>query len=602
MRLQQTYGLGVIFVLATGCKLFQEKSTEAGAAAPEVFGNESCDVIVAGGTTAGVAAAISAAREFEAERAGRRACLVEPTDWAGGQLTSSGVTAVDFAHHKIPYNGKVLNLSKLTRDVQNNSNVFVEWMNAIAPARNGYFEMSNNPGKCWVSVRCYEPEILLGAVNRTLVQLEAAGALKVFYNAVPKSVVKNQNAIASMKIIQREPRGGADQERLSAVIADWYSPKSSANFSKRVIVLNGRDGKTPTVVDATEWGEVMVLSGASYMQGVEASEAAPESTNATCGQAIVYPLAISYEKQDMAVPEWVEKMPVPYPQHYSINDESGSRFNWLDVWTYRRIAYKASPKPGASQPPVRGVPAPAEGDISQQNWTLGNDFPYGYLYLAPSSAKAQITDWRGGVNVKVLEEAERHAVGWYKYLRETAPQDIAPKLVPIPVLGTKYGLSKVPYIRDTRRSVGVGGFVMKYAGEMLEGINYPDSIGVGSYVPDVHSTKTPGCSMPGHIMAADHAPKPFTLAMRAHTNRDVSNLLVAGKTMAQTFLVNAATRLHPIEFASGTGAGVMASYMQQKGMMSSAVVGSGADVKEVQSRINARHGTTQWKNVEKALE
>jgi uncharacterized protein YfiM (DUF2279 family) len=108
--------------------------------------------------------------------------------------------------------------------------------------------------------------------------------------------------------------------------------------------------------------------------------------------------------------------------------------------------------------------------------------------------------------------------------------------------------------------------------------------------------------MPAHILSANHAPMPFTLALRAHTNKTVSNLLVAGKTMAQTFLVNAATRLHPIEFASGTGAGVLASYMQQKKMTSAKVAASGTDVQEVQSRIDTRHGTTRWKNVENALE
>ena len=28
-------------------------------------------------------------------------CLFEPTDWVGGQLSSSGVPAVDFAYHKV---------------------------------------------------------------------------------------------------------------------------------------------------------------------------------------------------------------------------------------------------------------------------------------------------------------------------------------------------------------------------------------------------------------------------------------------------------------------------------------------------------------------
>ena len=48
-----------------------------------------CEVLVVGGGTGGVAAALAAARR------GRQTCLVEETDWLGGQLTSQGVSALD---------------------------------------------------------------------------------------------------------------------------------------------------------------------------------------------------------------------------------------------------------------------------------------------------------------------------------------------------------------------------------------------------------------------------------------------------------------------------------------------------------------------------
>ncbi|MCH9683540.1 MAG: FAD-dependent oxidoreductase, partial [Deltaproteobacteria bacterium] len=56
---------------------------------------QTCDVIVAGGSTAALAAAMTSARE------GAATCLVEPTDWIGGQLTAGGVPAVDFAWHQV---------------------------------------------------------------------------------------------------------------------------------------------------------------------------------------------------------------------------------------------------------------------------------------------------------------------------------------------------------------------------------------------------------------------------------------------------------------------------------------------------------------------
>ncbi len=56
---------------------------------------------------------------------------------------------------------------------------------------------------------------------------------------------------------------------------------------------------------------------------------------------------------------------------------------------------------------------------------------------------------------------------------------------------------------------------------------------------------------------------PFYIPFCALTNRAYGNLLVAGKTMAQSFMANSATRLHPIEWSTGTAAGTAAALMAQ---------------------------------------
>lgn len=566
---------------------------------PSVGPEGECDVIVVGGSTAALGAALAAAKEFQSESQGRVACLTEPTNWLGGQLTSGGVTAVDWAHHKTAWNGKNLNLSKLSRRVENNSREFASLMEAVAPSRNGVFEMPENPGKCWVSVRCYEPNSILDAINNRVNTFVKSGSLKVFMRTVPKSITKVQGAIVSVNVIRRTPINSEfDDERLSQVIADWYTPGDTTRFRKETIALTGRGGKLPVVIEATEWGEVMVLAGASFMQGVESSESVPAATNNTCGQALVYPMALAWQKDKQALPSWVSEFQPPNPTHYTLTD-NGRVFSWAEVWTYRRIKYGAK---SGGMPPIFGVESPSEGDISEQNWTMGNDYPYGYLFRLPTDARAQVAEWMGGVSIAVLAAAEAHAVGWFSFMRNAAQESVREKIVPAAVLGTRYGFSKVPYIRDTRRSIGVGNFVMKYTGEAAEGFQYPDSIGIGTYVADVHAIKTPGCSMPPH-MSVPPTPKPFHLSLRAHTNRDVGNLLVAGKTMAQTFLLNAATRLHPIEFASGTGAGVAAALMATKQILSSAaLVASSTDVAEIQRRIEANHGPITWRSIDSSLE
>ena len=58
-----------------------------------------CDVLVVGGGLGGVAAAWAAARR------GRRVCLLEETDWIGGQATSQGVSSLDEHEHIEAFGG-----------------------------------------------------------------------------------------------------------------------------------------------------------------------------------------------------------------------------------------------------------------------------------------------------------------------------------------------------------------------------------------------------------------------------------------------------------------------------------------------------------------
>ena len=75
------------------------------------------------------------------------------------------------------------------------------------------------------------------------------------------------------------------------------------------------------------------------------------------------------------------------------------------------------------------------------------------------------------------------------------------------------------------------------------------------------------CTFPAYVNSG-HETLPFCIPFRALTNERYGNLLVAGKTMAQSFLANAATRLHPIEWSTGTAAGVAAAAMSRNGWTS----------------------------------
>jgi hypothetical protein len=332
-------------------------------------------------------------------------------------------------------------------------------------------------------------------------------------------------------------------------------------MQKTLVMMAPKQG-LPVVIDATEWGEGLVLSGASYLQGVEKeSETDLSVSQPQCTQAFVFPLALRKEASDVPVPEFLgtpEKQMATqkYKDHYELADSvklggSGRVYSFEHVWTYRRLFSN----PG--QVFLKAHPA----DISQQNWTAGNDYPYRPLLLTPAETRKTLKQWRGGVDVESLKEAQDHAHGWYLFLRNT--QEGGKTLNLSQVYGTSSGLSKIPYVRDTRRSVGIDGFVLAYGGN--KGISIGTSWGnetaaIGLYVPDIHPVAGKICQMPSYVLGRELAPVPFSIPLKALTNKNIKNLIVAGKTMAQSFAANSATRVHPIEFASGVAAGILAPF------------------------------------------
>ena len=64
-----------------------------------------------------------------------------------------------------------------------------------------------------------------------------------------------------VECVQRTPRNVSVEWALplSAMLVDWYSPQDSANFTKTVLLITPK-----VVVDATEFGDVVVTSGAAF--------------------------------------------------------------------------------------------------------------------------------------------------------------------------------------------------------------------------------------------------------------------------------------------------------------------------------------------------
>jgi len=536
---------------------------------PAADGPLEFDVVVAGGSTAAFAAALAAAES------GARTALIEPTDWIGGQLTSSGVPAVDEAWHSIKPasdGGKPYSVAAVARTPANMTPSFLALMKGI-----------KDPANCWVSRFCFCPDAFVVGQLQPL-QIAAGDRLVVFLETVVKQVELSADGtrVAAITCVSRSPRPAVvdrGYDRLpSEDLADWYSPRDSERFTKRVLRFASTRSERPTVfIDATEWGEVLALSRQPYLQGVEDADGSLDCRD-TCGQATVYCFAQQLHAEPVNEPDRAVKAgELGYGAYRDKPDA------WTKIWTYRRIRGR--------------TPAAAAGDICLQNWGYsekhregGNDYPFYYLFLSREQAAAEVDDWRGGINLEALRGAEDRAFGWHQWFRKHAGDaGVDPARISLcpAVLGTGHGLAKLPYIRDTRRSIGLDGFVLRFSDltgppGQKTGTVFPDRIALGAYPADIHPIA--GCDMPDYCKGA-HDTLPFCIPFRALTHRELGNLLVVGKTMAQSFLANSATRLHPIEWSTGTAGGVAAAHMARTGRSSREAL---AAITEIQGEIRQK--------------
>jgi hypothetical protein len=92
-------------------------------------------------------------------------------------------------------------------------------------------------------------------------------------------------------------------------------------------------------------------------------------------------------------------------------------------------------------------------------------------------------------------------------------------------------------------------------------VRWSDTVGLAEYLfADVHKMTADACPLP-HYITPNAPVSPFYIPFRALTVDGYPNVLVAGKNMATSFFVNAATRVHPNEYSSGVAAGVAAAIM-----------------------------------------
>lgn len=517
-----------------------------------------CDIAIVGGSLASAAAALAAANTSTPTT---RVCFFELTDWPGGQLTSGGVSAIDFGN-TWP--------NMLTRS-------FAELVFDSGVAGMGEF----NPGRCSVSNKCFLPE---PAAQWLLAKMRSLPNLQVFLNTALRASVLDASSgmIANLTLVQRTPLGNTTgwERPLSAALPDWYSPLPSAAFHKTVLLVQ----RPRVVIEASEFGDVLMTAGLSASQGIELPDEAGNELDCNCGQAATVNFWMSWGTT-----------PAPSPDPIPAGSDGGVPFwldngsehwggNWSHAMTWRR---------SLAADPAAWDEAPGEGDtflICSEN-----DLPNAIIWLPFDMAREQAASgaWAGGINLTALALGEARAYAWYHFLVNASVTGPAPVPSARPFLflntstsGTGTGLSKLPYLRESRRaSQGLGGFRLchwplatmlpptpncsitgapDYSGKTY---HWNDTVGLGAYAFDIHWLNASFCTRPKYFPPEQPEPGAgnFFFPFRALTHADSPNLMVAGKSISQSFFANSVTRLHPGEFATGTAAGAAAALMVVRG-------------------------------------
>jgi hypothetical protein len=481
-------------------------------AVPEV----ECEVLVVGGGTGGVAAALAAARR------GRQVCLVEETDWLGGQLTSQGVSALD-EHALIESFGGTASYYALRTAIRDH----YKGLGLGATAH-------GNPGSCWVSSLAFEPSVAVRAIDSLLLPFVESGALRILLRAKPVGVLASDRRVDAVTVL--------DLERLQLL-----------RFRPEI------------VIDATEVGELLPLAGIGYTIGAEAAaetrepHSQPDEPKSKCVQSFTYTFALERTATGTADP-------IPRPeryehyrdtQPYSLTIEVhggeiyGEESGWLSyrlfeqmpgtkgsLWTYRRLVA------------ARALPRVSANDITMFNWP-GNDYRDRSILDVPAVQAAA-----------ALQDAKRVSLGFLYWLQTAAPAEGdrlgAPELRLRPdVMGTADGLSKYPYIRESRRIRALRTIVEQdVSATYQDGVRaatFTDSVGIGWYPIDIHRAG------PEDVGVSTRT-RPFQIPLGALIPVDADNVVAAAKNIGTTHITNGCYRLHPVEWNIGEAAGALAAW------------------------------------------
>ncbi len=522
------------------------------------------EVAIIGGGLGSVAAALALLQR------GRRVVMTEEYAWLGGQLTSQAVPPDE--HIWVEQFG----VTARYRTLRDNIRGYYRDHYPLSSSARADREL--NPGRGRVSRLCHEPRVALAVITAMLAPYRSSGRLTVLQPAVPVAAEVADGVVRAVTVV--DPRTG-----IETVIRAEY------------------------VLDGTETGDLLPLTGTEYVVGAEArSETGEPSAAEVADSANVQSIAWCFvfdhvagdhtiarpddydEWRSLELPFWGAPMLsftapnprtlVPEERTMFVNpdhDVSGDpRFDAgdQDLWQFRRIAARQTFEDGLY-----------ESDIVLANWPQLD-------YVGGSIID---TDER----LKHLTAAKAQSRAYVHWLQTEAPRPDGGRGWPGlrlrgDLVGTTDGFAQAPYIRESRRIKALTTIREQDISIKARGYDGParfdGSVGVGMYRIDLH----PSTGGDNYI---DVESAPFEIPLGALVPVRTQNLVPAAKNIGTTHITNGAYRLHPVEWNIGESAGELTAFCLDRGLSPQQVATDPALVDQLQRRLVEAGVELHWPEV-----
>ncbi len=518
------------------------------------------DVVIAGAGMGGVGAAVQAARM------GASVLLLEETDWIGGQAMAAAVTSMDEGGTLVRERGLYRELCGLITAHYQPRGV-------------------NHLTAYWYSHVGVEPRVGQRLLLKMLNDARGKGVVDLAFRTRVWDVSKEDNTITGVRV-------------------DQYG-------SRRYITCR-------VLIDATEWGDVIPLTGARYRVGNCMSDAIDLKRRVQDNTwTAVVKQYLKGVPDDLLIkdkpPGYTDNVHAAFAKSLGAGEKVDTQ---LKPWTWATfIGYRGMPDSAR----------PADNStITRTHLNYNNDH---------NSTIAEIEDLKTrratnrAMQLKTLHLLYfiQNTLGkkdwsvandegydtWCRRAEVEAWIEERPELAPYRTILNHFSI--MPYTRESRRIVGLhtlsSGEIERVHGKPIQ---FANTVSIGDYPIDLHG------SMSAPYLELDldresdiphkfgeHGVGPFAIPFECFIPEKIDGFLPAEKNFSQSRMANGATRLQPHTMNMGQAVGAIAAIAVKEGIAPRAV-----DPKKVQrvlleegatltiGPVKAKRGTEEWRKLQ----